>query len=78
MSADSFRQVLALLHDTEHEMWRVLERAIELADTERARLTLAKTTDPGRLVSWVAARSAAWQWLRASQARVACPSAPST
>jgi nucleotide-binding universal stress UspA family protein len=52
MSADSFRQVLALLHDTEHEMWRVLERAIELADTERARLTLAKTTDPGRLVRW--------------------------
>ncbi len=30
----------------------VLDRAIELADTQRACLTLAKTTDPGRFVSW--------------------------
>lgn len=52
MSAVSFRNVLALLHDNEEEMWAVLERAVELADTERARLTLAKTTDPGRLVRW--------------------------
>jgi hypothetical protein len=52
VSADSFRHVLALLHDGEEEMWAVLERAVELADTERARLTLAKTTDPGRLVRW--------------------------
>jgi nucleotide-binding universal stress UspA family protein len=44
--------VLALLGDDEAEAQAVLERAIELADTERARLMLAKTTDPGCLVRW--------------------------
>jgi hypothetical protein len=52
MSCTSFRHVLALLHDNEQEMWDVLERAVDLAEMERARLTLAKTTDPGRLVRW--------------------------
>jgi hypothetical protein len=52
MSATSFLQVLAVLHDNERESTAVLERAIELADVERARLTIAKTTDPGRLVRW--------------------------
>jgi hypothetical protein len=52
MSATSFLQVLAVLHHNERESTAVLERAIELADVERARLTIAKTTDPGRLVRW--------------------------
>jgi len=52
MSSRSFRHVLALLHDCEQEISAVLDRAVELADAERARLTLAKTTDPGRLVRW--------------------------
>jgi Universal stress protein family len=46
--------VLVLLDDDERAMWRVLERAIEIAEVERARLTIAKTTDPGRMVKWFA------------------------
>jgi hypothetical protein len=52
VSCSSFRHVVALLHDGEADAWAVLERAVELADTERARLTLAKTTDPGWLFRW--------------------------
>jgi hypothetical protein len=52
MTCSRFRHVLALLHDSEPDAWWVLERAVELADAERARLTLAKTTDPGCLVRW--------------------------
>jgi len=52
VSCAHFRHVLALLDDREQDMWAVLERAVELAESERARLTLAKTTDPGRLVRW--------------------------
>jgi hypothetical protein len=39
--------VVAVLEDDERRMWGVLECAVALADEERARLTLAKTTDPG-------------------------------
>ncbi len=54
MSCHSFHEVLALLDHDEGAMWSVLDRAVELADAERARLTLAKTTDPGRLAKWFA------------------------
>lgn len=46
--------VLAVLEDDERRLWSVLERAIALSDAEQARLTLAKTTDPGWLMRWFA------------------------
>lgn len=52
MSCSSFRHVVALLHDREADSVAVLDRAVELADAERSRLTLAKTTDPGCLFRW--------------------------
>jgi hypothetical protein len=52
MSCRSFHHVLVLLDDDEASMWAVLDRAIELAEAERARLTIAKTTDPGWIVRW--------------------------
>jgi hypothetical protein len=52
MSCRAFRHVLALLDDDEAAMWSVLDRAIELAEAENARLTIAKTTDPGWVVRW--------------------------
>jgi hypothetical protein len=61
MSCRSCRHVLALLADDEAEMWDVLERAIELAESERARLTIAKTTDPGWIVRWFAPLAALWR-----------------
>jgi hypothetical protein len=61
MSCRSCRQVLALLGDDEPEMWSALERAIELAEAERARLTIAKTTDPGWIVKWFAPLAALWR-----------------
>jgi hypothetical protein len=61
MSCRSFRHVLALLGDDEAEMWSVLTRAIELAESERARLTIAKTTDPGWIVRWFAPLAALWR-----------------
>lgn len=54
MSCRSFRHIIALLDHDERGMWSVLDRAVELAEAERARLTLAKTTDPGPLVRWFA------------------------
>ena len=51
MSTTSFRHVLALLEDDSDGMWGVLERAVELADAERARLTLAKTVDGTAIVT---------------------------
>jgi hypothetical protein len=54
MSCSSFRQILAVLGHDDRSISAVLDRAIELADAERARLTLAKTTDPGRLIRWFA------------------------
>lgn len=52
MSCRSFRQILAVLGDEEPAMWAVLERAVDLAEVQRARLTLAKTTDPGPVIKW--------------------------
>ena len=49
MSASSFHHLLALIDDDKHAMWSVLDRAVELAEAENARLTLAKTTAPGRV-----------------------------
>lgn len=48
------RQVLGVLEDEECRMWGTLEEAVALADAEQARLTLAKTTDPGWLMRWFA------------------------
>jgi hypothetical protein len=45
--------VLGLLEDGEERLWTCLGRSVELAEREHARLTLAKTTDPGRLVRWL-------------------------
>ena len=47
-------QVLGVLEDSDHQMWPVVMRAVELAHATEARLTLAKTTDPGRLMRWFA------------------------
>jgi hypothetical protein len=58
MSARSFRHVLAVLHDDSRGACGVLDRAIELAEAERARLTLAMVTDPGWVVSWLCAYGA--------------------
>ncbi len=54
MSARNLLSILALLDHDEQGIWSVLDRAVELAQAERARLTLAKTTDPGTLVKWFA------------------------
>ena len=47
-------QVLSVLEDSDSRMWPVLSRALELAHATDARLTLAKTTDPGWLMRWFA------------------------
>lgn len=54
MSCCHFRHVLAVLDQQERATWAVLDRAVELAEAERARLTLAQTTDPGLIVKWFA------------------------
>ncbi len=46
--------VLGILEDDERCLHATFERAVELADRERALLTLAKTTDPGWLMRWFA------------------------
>jgi len=46
--------VLGVLEDDDRRLWAAFSRAVELAEAERARLTLAKTTDPGRLMRWFA------------------------
>ncbi len=53
MSCHGFRHVLVLLDDDETATRGVMERAIGLAEVERARLTIARTTDPGRMVRWL-------------------------
>jgi Universal stress protein family len=58
VGASSFRHVLALLDDDSCAMCSVLDRAIELAGAEHARLTLAKTTDPGWVTSCLCAYGA--------------------
>jgi hypothetical protein len=46
--------VLGVLDDDEQLLERTFECAVGLADRERARLTLVKTTDPGWLMRWFA------------------------
>ncbi|HEY2441210.1 MAG TPA: hypothetical protein VGI07_13325 [Solirubrobacteraceae bacterium] len=48
----SAHHILGVLEDDEQRLWATLDRAIALADAERARLTLAKTTDPGWMMRW--------------------------
>jgi hypothetical protein len=50
----SAHHVLGVLEDDEWRMWATLEQAIAVAEAEYARLTLAKTTDPGWLMRWFA------------------------
>ncbi|HWC86684.1 MAG TPA: hypothetical protein VG388_09095 [Solirubrobacteraceae bacterium] len=49
----SFRHVLGVLENGEDALVSVLTGAVRLAEIERARLTLAKTTDPGRVIRWL-------------------------
>lgn len=46
------QHVLGVLEDDERRLWAALDEAIALADAGHARLTLAKTTDPGWLMRW--------------------------
>ncbi|HWE11242.1 MAG TPA: hypothetical protein VG325_17970 [Solirubrobacteraceae bacterium] len=48
----SAHHVLGVLEDDEERLWATLDQAIALADVEHARLTLAKTTDPGWILRW--------------------------
>ena len=48
------QHVLGVLEDDERRLWATLEQAIAVAEAEYARLTLAKTTDPGWLMRWFA------------------------
>jgi hypothetical protein len=50
----SAHHVLGVLEDDEQRLWATLEQAIAVAEAEHARLTLAKTTDPGWLMRWFA------------------------
>jgi len=50
----SAHRVLGVLEDDEQRLWATLEQAIAVAEAEHARLTLAKTTDPGWLMRWFA------------------------
>ena len=50
----SAQHVLGILEDDERRLWTTLEQAIAAAEAEHARLTLAKTTDPGWLLRWFA------------------------
>lgn len=48
----SLHHVLGVLEDREDRLWLAFSGAVRLAEAERARLTLVKTTDPGRIVRW--------------------------
>jgi hypothetical protein len=50
----SAHHVLGILEDDEQRLWATLAQAIAVAEAEHARLTLAKTTDPGWLMRWFA------------------------
>lgn len=49
----SMCDVLGVLEDTEEQVWATFAAAVELAEAENARLTLAKTTDEGRSYMWL-------------------------
>lgn len=46
--------ILAVLGDREDAAWQTLDAAIELADREHARLTVAKTCGDGHAYVWIA------------------------
>jgi hypothetical protein len=48
------REVLGVLEDEEYRLSMVCKCSVKLADAERARLTLAKTTNAGRMIRWLA------------------------
>ncbi len=50
----SVHHVLGVLEDDERRLWSTFDRAVTLAAAEQARLTLVKTTNPGRLMRWFA------------------------
>lgn len=45
----SLHHVLGILESDENRLWTVLDRAVALAEAEGADLTLAKTSDTGRI-----------------------------
>jgi hypothetical protein len=49
----SMCNVIGVLGDDEDEVWDTFRTAVDLADVERARLTLTKTCDDGRSYVWV-------------------------
>jgi hypothetical protein len=49
----SMCNVIGVLGDDEDEVWDTFKAAVDLADVERSRLTLAKTCDDGRSYVWV-------------------------
>ena len=49
----SMCNVIGVLGDDEDEVWDTFRTAVDLADVERSRLTLAKTCDDGRSYVWV-------------------------
>ena len=50
----SGHHVLGVLEDERSRLWRTFDCAVGLAGTEHSRLTLAKTSDPGRVMRWFA------------------------
>src|SRR3954452_20603121 len=46
----SLHHVLGILESDENRLWTVLDRAVALAEAEGADLTLAKTSDTGRIM----------------------------
>lgn len=49
----SMCNVIGVLGDNEDQMWETFNAAVALAESEHARLTLAKTCDDGRAYVWV-------------------------
>jgi nucleotide-binding universal stress UspA family protein len=61
MSCHGFHHLLVLLDDDDAAARALMERAIDLAELERARLTIAKATDPGRFAVWLAPLATLWR-----------------
>lgn len=49
----SFQHVLGVLEGSDDRISTVLDRAVDLAEAEGSRLTLARTSDPGRILRWL-------------------------
>jgi hypothetical protein len=50
----SLRNVVAVLEDRPGRLWSTFSAAVDLADREHARLTLAKTQEPEQRYAWCA------------------------